>query len=107
MQRTRGTWSELPQGKCLQQVEHLKCADALAIRRQFVNRPVTISRGDRIDPLARVLGKILSGHRAAVPPRNLLEAPCNFPLVESVAPLRSDLPVRPGQVGIAKQSPDP
>ena len=51
VQGARRIQSKLAQVELLHDVEHFERADALHVRRQFVNRPAAVRRGNRIRPI--------------------------------------------------------
>ena len=102
VQRARSIQSKLFQVELLHDIEHFERADALHVRRQLVNRPAAVRRGNRIHPFARIVGKILRGERAAVLRGQRQQALGNFSAIKSVAASLRDLSQRPGEIGIAK-----
>ena len=98
----RGVQPGLIERKRLHDVEHFERGQALAVGRQFVDRPAAIGGGDGIDPFAGVLGKILLRERSAVALRCLHDALRDFAFVVGVAPALGDQAQRVRQIGIAE-----
>src|SRR4051794_14824786 len=58
VERIGGRRAILRQGKAFHDVQHLEGAKTLAVWRKFVNGPITVRRGNRIDPFAGISGEI-------------------------------------------------
>ncbi len=86
----------------LHEIEHFKRANALQIRRQLVDGPTAVRRGDGLDPFAGKIGKILGGERAAVARGKRQKTLRDFSAIESVAATLRNLAQRPGKVGVAE-----
>ena len=106
VQGARRVVAVLGERKGLHDVEHLERRDALAVRRQLVDRPTVIRRRNRVDPLAVEAGHIRGGHRAAVTRERRENLLGDLALVECVASLGRDLFVCPRQVGVLEDLAD-
>ena len=95
-----------PHREILQNVQHLQRGNSLPVRRQLVHGPVVVGRRDGLDPLGRIFGKVLRGHRPVMAFHGLEDFLRDFALVECVAAVLRDLPQRPRQIHIAKNFAD-
>src|SRR6266404_945996 len=92
----------LSQRKRLHDVQHLQRRHPLHVRRQFVDNPVAIRRGNRLDKFARIVRQILAIHRPAMALHRLQNLRGNFTFVERVPAMLRNLLQRPRQIRIAK-----
>ena len=93
VQRLGAVESVLAQRKLLHQVEHQQRGDALRVRRQLVDRPASIGRGDRVRPI-RARTRCRSA-AVIVPPCSLeisRIASADLPVVERRRPFARDEP---------------
>ena len=75
----------------------------MAVWRQFVDGPIAIGGGERLDPFGRVVGKILGSHHTAMTFNGLEHAFGDFAFVIGIFSVIGDLLKRPGEVRIVKE----